>query len=385
MNPKVIVFGIAFWYPLAGVTYQFLHYLLGLRRLGYDPYYIEDSGRWVYSPELNDLTPEAEPNIKAVAPTLEAFGFKDRWAFRGQYPGGRCFGMGEEDIDRLYRDAAAFLNITGSQELRDEHMICPLKVYVETDPVASQIKATQGDQRTLDALKSHDILFTFGENLGAPDCRVPNGGFVWNPTRQPVVMNMWSNDPSAPKSAFTTIGTWKNKGKDVTFNGEVFHWSKDLEFEKFFDLPLRSESEFELACTVDDVTKERLNRNGWRQVDSVAVSRDVDSYRRYIQGSRGEFTVAKDQNIRLRSGWFSDRSACYLAAGRPVINQDTGFGNILPTGQGLFKFQTLDDILAAIEAIEADYSANCAAALEIADEYFAADKVLQSLMSRAGI
>jgi hypothetical protein len=385
VKKKVIVFGIAFWYPLAGVTFQFLHYLLGLRRLGYDPYYIEDSGRWVYSPALNDLTPEAEPNIAAVGPVLDAYGFKDKWAFRGQYPGGRCFGLGEEKVRRLYREAEAFLNVTGSQELRDEHLDCPLKIYVETDPVASQISVVQRHPETLDALEAHDILFSFGENFGAADCRVPVERFEWHPTRQPVVLDLWADRPPVPSRGFTTIGTWKNKGKDVVFNGEVFHWSKDLEFEKFFDLPKRTHAELELACNVDEETLQRLKTNGWRQVDSVAVSRDIDAYRSYIQGSRGEFTVAKDQNIRLRSGWFSDRSACYLAAGRPVINQDTGFGNILPTGRGLFDFSTMEDILNAIDTIQSDYDGNCRAASEIANDYFAAEKVIGSLMRRAGL
>ena len=138
---KVIVFGILFWYPLAGVTYQFLHYLIALRRLGYDPYYVEDSGRWVYDPRLNDLSPDAAGNIAAVVPALEAHGFAGRWAFRGHYPGGRCYGMSEEQILRLYREADAFLNVTGAQEIRDEHLACPRRIYVESDPFASQVKA----------------------------------------------------------------------------------------------------------------------------------------------------------------------------------------------------------------------------------------------------
>ncbi|NTV43808.1 MAG: hypothetical protein HGA63_10965, partial [Syntrophobacteraceae bacterium] len=133
---KIIVFGIIFWYPLAGVTYQFLHYLMGLRRLGYDPYYVEDSGRWIYDPLSFDFSPDASANIAAVAPILEAHGFGDRWAFRGSYPGGRCYGMTEEQLLQLYREADAFLNVTASQELREEHMACPRRIYVESDPFA---------------------------------------------------------------------------------------------------------------------------------------------------------------------------------------------------------------------------------------------------------
>src|SRR5512137_7483 len=149
---KIIVFGILFWYPLAGVTFQFLHYLLGLRRLGYDPYYIEDSGRWIYDPQLNDLSPDASGNIAAVLPALEAHGFGNRWAFRGNYPEGRCYGMTEQQILQLYREADAFLNVTGAQEIRDEHMSCPRRIYVETDPVASQLGVAQADERVIRAL-----------------------------------------------------------------------------------------------------------------------------------------------------------------------------------------------------------------------------------------
>jgi hypothetical protein len=380
----IIVFGILFWFPLAGVTYQFLHFLIGLRRLGYDPYYIEDSGRWIYDPNLNDLSPDATGNLNAVVPVLEAHGFKERWAFRGNYPGGSCYGMTEEQILRLYREAEGFLNVTGAQELRDEHMACRRRIYVETDPVAAQIKVAQGNKETIAALKAHDTHFSYGGNFGKPDCRVPLEGFTWLPTVQPVVLDLWENNSlHANGAAFNTIATWHNKGKDIVYNDETYYWSKDREFKKILDLPKRRAVPFELAVGVDGKTQQLLKGNGWGVVDPVRLSSDVSSYRDFILKSRGELTVAKDQNIRLRSGWFSDRSACYLAASRPVINQDTAFGSYLPTGRGLFSFQTMDDILGAIDEIESDYEGNCRAAREIAAEHFAAEKVLRSLMSRA--
>lgn len=384
---RIIVFGILFWYPLAGVTYQFLHYLLALRRLGYDPYYIEDSGRWVYDPKLNDLSPDATDNLKAVAPLLEEYGFGQRWAFRGNYPGGRCYGMSEQEILRLYREADAFLNVTGAQELREEHLACRRRIYVETDPVAVQIKVAQSDEATIGVLKAHDTLFSFGGNFGQPDCRVPLERFQWQPSVQPVALDLWSNSigPAANGAAYNTIATWQNKGKDIVYQGETYYWSKDREFLKIIELPMRREVPFELAAGVDENARGLLEANRWRLANSVHVSRSMQSYRDYILHSRGEFTVAKDQNIRLRSGWFSDRSACYLAASRPVINQDTGFGSYLPTGKGLFAFSTMDDILAAVDEIESDYEGNCRAARELAAEYFDAEKVVGSLMQRAGL
>jgi hypothetical protein len=383
---KIIVFGILFWFPLAGVTYQFLHFLIGLRRLGYDPYYVEDSGRWIYDPRLNDLSPDATGNLEAVVPILEAHGFGDRWAFRGNYPGGRCYGLTEQRILELYRDADAFLNVTGAQEMREEHMSCQRRIYLETDPVAAQIKVAQGNKETIAALEAHDTHFSYGGNFYQPDCLVPLQKFQWRPTVQPVVLDLWNNTTAPPAdSAYNTIATWHNKGKDIVYNGETYYWSKSLEFRKFLDLPRRRSVPFELAVGVDDSTGRMLNENGWRIGDPISLSSDLKRYRDFILRSRGEFTVAKDQNIRLRSGWFSDRSACYLAASRPVINQYTAFGSYLPTGKGLFAFKTMEDILAAVDEIESDYEGNCRAAREIAEEHFAAEKVLGRLMDQAGL
>ncbi|HAJ60188.1 MAG TPA: hypothetical protein DCP31_13780 [Cyanobacteria bacterium UBA8543] len=382
---KIIVFGILFWYPLAGVTYQFLHYLIGLRRLGYDPYYIEDSGRWIYDPRINDISGDATGNIQAVAPILEAYGFGDRWAFRGNYPDGQCYGMTEDQILRLYREADAFLNVTGAQEIREEHLICPRRIYIESDPFASQVRVLQGDEAMIAKLSPHDTHFSFGENLGTPDCSLPIERFHWLPTRQPIVLDLWNNPYNADGAAYNTITTWKNKGNNITYQGDTYYWTKDREFEKILDLPSRCKVPFELATLVSEEVKQLLDKQGWRHVDSIGISQDIDRYRTYIQRARGELTVARDQYVRPRTGWFSDRSVCYLAAGRPVITQDTGFTKFLPTGRGLFGFTTMEDILAAIDVIESDYEGNCRAAREIAAEYFAAEKVISSLMQRAGL
>ena len=382
---RVIVFGILFWYPLAGVTYQFLHYLLGLRRLGYDVYYVEDSARYIYDPILNDLSPDASSNIAAIAPVLEAHGLADRWAFRGAYEGGQCSGMTEGQLRDLYATADVFLNVTGAQELRDEHLKIPRRIYVESDPFAMQVKIALGNASAIQTLSQHDILFTFGESLGRPDCSVPIAQFHWLPTRQPVVVDLWQPKSALGGDTYNTITTWHNKGKDFEYNGQTWYWTKDREFEKFLDLPHACPAKFELAATVPPEVRDRLSKLGWRVRNSLDLSRSCESYCAYIQNARGEFTVARDQYVRPRTGWFSDRTACYLAAGRPVITQETGFSNHLPTGQGLFGFSTRDDILAAVETIETDYAANCRAAREIAREYFSAEKVLASLMERAGL
>jgi hypothetical protein len=243
----------------------------------------------------------------------------------------------------------------------------------------------QGNASTIAALAAHDTHFSFGENLGAADCGVAIERFRWLPTRQPVVMDLWDSSNVRPGDAYTTITTWHNKGKTIDYQGDRYYWTKDREFKQFLDLPQRQRASFELATMVDADVLALLQRYGWRQVDSAAISADVDQYRGYIQQSRGEFTVARDQYVRPNTGWFSDRSVCYLAAGRPVITQETGFSKYLPTGKGLFGFRTMNDILAAVDAIESDYAANCRAARDIAAEYFAAEKVIGSLMERAGL
>jgi hypothetical protein len=382
---KIIVFGILFWYPLAGVTYQFLHYLIGLRRLGFDPYYIEDSGRWIYDPRLNDFSPDPTGNLEAVVPVLKAHGFGDRWAFRGNYPDGKCYGLSDQQITDLYREAEGFLNVTGAQEIRDEHLCCRRRIYVESDPFVSQVKVATGDAGMIKMLEAHDTWFSFGENLGQADCDVPIERFHWHPTRQPVVTDLWRHSYNDGGTTYNTITTWSNKGKNINFRGDTYYWTKDREFEKLLHLPKQRPVQFELATGVSEEVRQLLVSHGWRQVDCVQVSKDADCYRDYIQKSRGEFTVARDQYVRPRTGWFSDRSACYLGAGRPVITQETGFSKFLPTGKGLFGFSNMDDILRALDEIESDYEGNCKAAREIAAEYFEADKVIGALLDRAAL
>lgn len=382
---RIIVFGLMFWYPLAGVTYQFLHYLLGLQELGYDVWYVEDSGRWVYDPALNDLSPDADGNVGLVAPVLAAHGLGDRWVFRGDYDGGRCYGRTERELTELYRTADAFLNVTGAQELREEHLAVPRRVYVESDPFPVQVRAAAGDEGTRRVLAQHDTHFTFGESVGTPSCPLPTAGVTWLPTRQPVACRLWRDGLARPRGVFTTITTWHNKGKDVDWEGETYFWTKDREFRTVLDLPRQRPGAFELAVSADQGAEQLLDAHGWWRTSSLAVSRDIATYRAYVLGSRGEFTVARDQYVRPRTGWFSDRSACYLAAGRPVITQETGFSEHLPTGAGLFAWSDLDDVLAAVDTIAGDYAGHCRAARELADEHFAAAKVLGSLMDRAGL
>jgi hypothetical protein len=221
---------------------------------------------------------------------------------------------------------------------------------------------------------------------------VPVGRFSYRTTRQPVITDWWDgcwsngSGPPPPRAPYTTVSNWKQSGKDIEWRGEVYAWSKHHEFLKFIDVPRRSGERFELALACGDIEAIRLlESHGWRVRDALELSRDILPYRDYLRGSRGEFTVAKDQNIRLSSGWFSDRSASYLAAGRPVITQETGFSKILPTGRGLFAFRSMTDVLTALDLIRGDYEKHCRAARELAAAYFGAEVVLEQLCQEAGL
>jgi hypothetical protein len=384
---RIVVLGILGKGPFAGMAWQGLHYLEGLRRLGHDVYYVEDTGEWPYDPEKNTITDDCRYAVRYLSRTMACCGMSDRWAYRSAADGA-THGIPERRLACLFDEADILVNLSAATVLRPEHLRVPVRIYLETDPVLPQIQAAQGHQFTLGFLAAHTHHFTFAENLGRPDCGVPNGGVRYFPTRQPVVLDWWKPDPGAVVPAaprFTTIANWRQTGKDVEWNGETYTWSKHIEFLKFIDLPGRIRQPLELALAGGDEEAGRLLASrGWSAIDAFAVSRDILPYRDYILGSSGEFTVAKDQNVRLQSGWFSDRSACYLAAGHPVVTQNTGFGCALPTGEGLFAFDTLDEIVAAFERIEANYERQSRAARAIAEDYFRAETVLSGMLHHLG-
>jgi hypothetical protein len=298
--------------------------------------------------------------------------------------------MTEGELKQLYRDAALIINYHGGTVPLPEHSATGRLIYLETDPVELQIGLYENNQEAIEFLEPHVAFFTWGLNYGRPDCEVPlPERFPFKPSCPVVVPDFWqSGHRNGEGEFFTTVGNWKQLWREVTFRGEVYQWSKHFEFLKFIDLPKKTSQPFELALSsgsMDDSDKQMLEEKGWKVRDALSFSGDVDAYRRYISGSRGEFTVAKDQNVRLRSGWFSERSAQYLAAGRPVITQETGFSNILPTSNGLFGFSTMEEIVQAIERINSAYEQHCRGAAALAREYFRYDVVLPPLLAAVGL
>jgi hypothetical protein len=386
---RIVVMGFMGSCPIAGVVWQHIHYVVGLQRLGHDVYYIEDSARLPYNPETFEVNNEFDYAARLLNRLSREFGFKNRWAFCARYlPGNPTAGLPLRRIRQLYRDADAILNICGAQEFNDDVLASDRILYIESDPGVEQIKIDKGIRATIDYLRRHRALFTFGENVGTTGFTVPTHGFKWLPTRQPVVTDLWKTQRPPPRAAvFTSVANWSTSGlKDITWRGAKYLWSKSREFLRFISAPKKSGETFELATNIEDEkTRAKFLRNGWRLHSPLQLSVDYWLYRDYIRRSKGEFTVAKDQYIRLNTGWFSDRSACYLAAGRPVIIQETGFTKIYGGKAGLLSFGSLSEIVDAVKIINADYAKHSRAARALAREFFEAENILKSILDRAGI
>ena len=387
MALNIVVTGGLGAMPFAGVAWQIMHYLEGFRRLGHEVNYLEDSGSWPYDPERDTVSEDPRPALRYVERHLGRCSLGRSWAYRNGVTG-KLHGMTEAQLAAVLERADAVVNVSGFTVLGEALTSIPARLYVETDPVLPQIEIAKGENFTAEFLAAHTHHFTYGENFGNPDCTVPIEGFTYFPTRQPVVLDWWEplSTEVAPDQAFTTIASWKQEVKDVEWQGRILTWSKDVQFTPYLDLPSRVERSLEMSLAIsDDAAEQRLRQAGWRIKPAAPLSRDVDAYRTYIQTSAAEFSVAKEQYAATRSGWFSDRTATYLAAGRPAVVQDTGFGCALPTGEGLMPFSTPDEAVAALESVEADYPRHARAARKIAEEHFSAEGVLTRMLRDASL
>jgi hypothetical protein len=380
----VVVLHFAGQMPLAGIAWQAMHYVVGLERLGYEAWYVEDHGANPYDPRVSSVVMECDYNVATVKRMMERHGLGGRWAYWDAI-NDVYHGLSREAVADLYRGSDALINLCGATRLRDEHMACPVRIMIDTDPVYEQIKYAKADPAARAYLDAHTHFFTYGENVGGPGWIVPLCGVPWRGTRPPVVLDLWPAEDAAP-GCFSTIATWENKGKNIEFEGETYVWSKHMNFLRFLDLPRRTRQCFAMAMLPPtEAVEAEVRGQGWRILDPRPVSADMESYAQFIRGSRGEFTVAKDIYVRPNSGWFSDRSVCYLAAGRPVVTMRTGFSRFYPTGEGLFEYGDAAEALAAIDAVNADYPRHSRAARAVAAEYFSSDRVLSKLMSEAGL
>jgi glycosyltransferase involved in cell wall biosynthesis len=383
---RIVILHLAARYPFAGVLWQLLHHLVGFRNLGLDVYYIEDHSAWCYDPIARTGTDDPSQNLRTLNDVLQRFGFGDRWAFNDTVAD-RCFGMTRERCAQLIREADAVINLCGATNPRDEHRAAKCLVLLETDPGNFQLRLAGGDAESSEFASAHKMFFSYGCNIGTPECMLPAAGLKWHPTRPPVLLDQWhpGEGPAEP-AVFTTVGTWRNKGLDLEIDGDTYYWSKHVNFRKVLDVAHRAGQVIELATDLNSGPDyDAALAGGYRVVPVTPMSLDIDAYRRYISSSRGEFTVAKDIYARTHSGWFSDRTACYLAAGRPVVTQRTGIERFVPEGQGLLGFDTADEAVDAIRRINSDYLRHARAARRIAEEYFDAETLLDEIAETIGL
>jgi len=361
-------------------------FLAGLAQLGHEVLYVETTSAWPFHPALYSTTSEPGYSLEYLDRTMTAIGLPRQWAYRPAYHDMQWRGPLADRAQEMIRSADAVLNITGSTTPEELGIECNL-VYIGTDPVLPEFHVASGHEKWLKWLSAHKAHFSYGENIGQPMCPVPPLPFKVYPLRQPVVLDMWPQRSPARK-VFTTVANWSMSEHDITFQGHRYSWSKRPQYLKLLDLPSRTKTPLEIAIGatgIEEADRQLLRSHGWLLAEAFPLSLDIRPYRQYILNSAAELSTAKEMVVKTRCGWFSERSACYLAAGRPVITQDTGFGRVMPTGEGLFAFDGAEQILAAMEQINSDYDRHSRAARAIAEEYFSAQRVLGRMLEQLGL
>ncbi|MFV8818439.1 hypothetical protein [Haliea sp. E17] len=407
---RIIVTGLIAQHPtLAGVAWDYLQYVLGLHRLGHDVYYFEDSGEWPYTLDggvSGDewVARDCQTNLSHLSSVMKRFGLDDKWAYH--FPtNSEWFGLSAAKRREVIQSADLLINISGTLECPANYRQIPRLVYIDSDPGFTQVKLMLPDEHRdfCQRVEVHDLLFSFGESINKTAL---TAGREWIPTRQPIVLSEWKSN-SEVRPAFTTVMSWTSY-QPLVLNGRRFG-QKDLEFIRFIELPqLLDDQNLEVAINgtmhtnwesgdgvIADVAQENqecghiselsqfLSQAGWRVADAGKVGATMDAYRDYIQSSLAEWSVAKHGYVVGNTGWFSCRSACYLASGKPVVVQNTGFDGVLPVGEGILQFSTLEEAMEGISAVRNDYPTHARSARQIASAYFDSEKILSRLVDES--
>lgn len=367
--------------PMGGMFWHHLQYVLGLIKLGHKVYYFEDSGDSEYAcyhPLSGENNLDPSFGIKYLTEVFKRFQLEGIWAYYDGLtdtfygPQGGTFRKQAGEFDLL-------LNLSGANVLRDFWMQIPNRAFIDTDPLFTQIRnLTEPKRKELCA--KHNRFFSFAGNIQHSSCSIPDDGFSWQISNQPIVLANWK--PSLPdkKSRFTTIMQWRSY-KDLQYEGVPYGMKRES-FQAYFQIPEKCKQKFEIAMGSPDAPRKELRQVGWKITNPLEVALYPWDYQDYLQNSLGEFSVAKDGYVKSWSGWFSERSACYLASGRPVILQDTGFSNYMQTGEGLLCFSNPEEALEALEESATNIERHADAARSIAETYFDSDNVLNSLLER---
>lgn len=377
---RILVLGYLVRGPMGGMAWHHLQYVLGLAKLGHDVYFLEDSDDYAscYDPARGVIDTNPEYGLRFAAKTFERVGLADRWAYYDAHLDqwhGPCY----ERIHQICRDADALLNVSGVNPLRSWLMEVPVRVLIDTDPVFTQVRHLT-DNTAYCLARKHTAFFSFGENIET-EARIPDDGFPWYPTRQPIVLDAWPVTPPSAQAPFTTVMQWDSYPARE-YAGKRYGMKSDS-FGAFLDLPMCTGEVFELAVGSPSTPHRLLVSKGWHLRNPLEVTRDPWAYQRYIQQSKGEFSAAKHGYIVGNTGWFSERTAAYLASGRPVVIQDTGFSRIFHANHGLFAITSAEGAVDAVRRISADLQQHSVAARSLAEEYFASDKVLTRLLNGA--
>jgi len=377
-------------YPVGGVAWDYLQYPIGLARLGHDVVYHEDTWCWPYDPTARTMTDDWSYSAAYLddffarhAPELS-----DRWHYLHLHE--ESCGMSRATFDAFAKSADLFINVSGGSFFPDTLSPRCRTVFIDTDPGYNQIilserpSWSENVDRWCAGVHAHDRHFTYAENVGAADCLVPAAGIAWRKTRMPIVSELWRPRPEtlAPDAAWSTVMTW-NVFKGKLEYGGVEYRGKAEEFAKIAELPRCVDRRFRLAVGGTEAPLAALSAQGWTVEDGPSATLTPEDYQNYVAASRGEVSIAKNVYVAMRTGWFSTRSACYLAAARPVVVQDTGFSHLLPTGRGLHAFSTGAEAAAAIEAVEANHAAEMQAARDVALAHFDGQAVLTRLIEDA--
>ncbi|MGH2729135.1 MAG: hypothetical protein ACRDJI_00840 [Actinomycetota bacterium] len=375
---RIIVLGYVVRGPLGGMVWSDLQYLMGLADLGHDVYFLEDSDDYpsCYQPEKFITDADPSYGLSFATRVFREIGFGERWAYFDAHTA-TWHGPCSERVAELCSTADVVLNLAGVNPLRSWTMEVPIRVLVDQDPTFMQIRhLTEPARQELGS--AHNRWVTFGANVGRPDCGVPDDGFAWKATRPPVYLGGIDVTPGPVDGLFTTVMQWESYPARE-FAGERFGMKAES-FESYKELPAHVGALFELALGGSSAPREQLRACGWLVRDPSDISRDPWTYESYIRSSKAEFGIAKHGYVISHSGWFSERSVAYVAMGRPVVVQDTGFSQWLTTEYGVLPFSTLEEAAESVRSVNRDYKKHAASAREIAHEYFDSGTVLSSLI-----
>lgn len=376
---RILVLGYLVRGPLGGIAWHYLQYVLGLRHLDHDVFFFEDSDDYpsCYDPARNVTDADPTYGLAFAARMFDRAGVGDRWTYYDAHTG-QWIGPAADASLKLCETADVVLNVSGVNPLRPWMMDIPVRVLIDTDPGFTQIRHLK-DPIARARASQHTVFLTFGENIGQPGCTIPADGFPWVPTRQPVVMEAWTPGGGSIHHPLTTVMQWDSY-RAAEYGG-VHYGMKVDSFGPYLDLPARTRETFAVALGASMDIQQRLTGRGWTVLDSRVPTADPWTFQDFVTGSKAEFSVAKHGYVVSRSGWFSERSVAYLASGRPVVVQDTGFTRWLHADGGVLAFTSPEEALAQLEALNGSYDAHCRLAREVALEYFQSEKVLSRVLN----